>query len=484
MNLFQLSIRSVIRKPVKSILLFLIVLISAGFIYAGWACQNASVQTQNSSKQAVGASFRLEENEANRHERIEALSKEIGVNESGNAGGYSQKQLPTGEWITWTDNSFETLLREDIEKLSKVEGISDYNITTANTVVNPVNFERIEDKDVDQSNDQLGVSLRGNYNMQYDFDVQKGNIVIEDGRIITPGDQNVCVISRELANLNQLQVGGELQFNNWEDRENSEIYSATIVGIYDTIQKITPIMTGDSYRWENIIFTDLDFPEKAEGNEGNPLYQYATFWVRDVNEYETVKDRMKKADITWERYDFLDNTGMSDTMAENFNDLSQMSILMLALVMVSSVLILLFVFLFWLKNRVHEIGILLSVGRTKTKILMQLLIEGLLIGALSFGIATIAAPTVSKGVANYLVGYQMQIEEEKTAADEGMVSSTVNDGETEIVEVKIHVDGKIVASTAVSVLGIIIISILGSGIYVVVQKPKDILRQMNDLSES
>ena len=68
-------------------------------------------------------------------------------------------------------------------------------------------------------------------------------------------------------------------------------------------------MSGDSYRAENIIFTDLRFPEKAEGCEDDPLYQYATFWVEDVNEYETVRERIKSVDIEWEKYDFLDNTG-------------------------------------------------------------------------------------------------------------------------------------------------------------------------------
>ena len=47
MNVFQLGIRSVVRKPVKSMLLLLIVFVSASFIYAGFACQNASIQTQN-----------------------------------------------------------------------------------------------------------------------------------------------------------------------------------------------------------------------------------------------------------------------------------------------------------------------------------------------------------------------------------------------------------------------------------------------------
>ena len=348
MNLFALSIRSVLRKPVKSILLLLIVFVAASFIYAGWACRNASVQTQNEGKQAIGASFRLEENEANRKKRIEESSEKIGSGISGSIDGYHQEQLPSGAWQTWTDNSFETLLYEDIVKISEVDGVSDYNITTANTVVNPVNFKRIEEADVDQSSDQLGVSLRGNLRMEYDFDVQKGNIVVNEGRMIESDDKDCLVISRELAQLNGLTVGDKLEFNSIKEREKSTVYSATIIGIYDSIQKITPIMAGDSYRAENIIFTDLRFPEKAEGCENNPLYQYATFWVEDVNDYEEVKDRMKEVVICWQRYDLLDNTGMSDTMADNFNDLSKISSLILVFVMMSAILILLFVFLFWI----------------------------------------------------------------------------------------------------------------------------------------
>ena len=60
-------------------------------------------------------------------------------------------------WSGWTTNEFESLDIKDIEKLAKTKGIADYNITTATTPVNPVNFQRIEDKDVDQSVD-VGVS--------------------------------------------------------------------------------------------------------------------------------------------------------------------------------------------------------------------------------------------------------------------------------------------------------------------------------------
>ena len=101
MNVFQLGIRSVVRKPVKSMLLLLIVFVSASFIYAGFACQNASIQTQNEGKQAIGGSFRLEENEANRKARIEMLSAKIGRMFNGMSDGIIKEQLPRWRWMVW-----------------------------------------------------------------------------------------------------------------------------------------------------------------------------------------------------------------------------------------------------------------------------------------------------------------------------------------------------------------------------------------------
>ena len=341
-------------------------------------------------------------------------------------------------------------------------------------------FRSIEDPDVDQHSDLLGVSLRGNTDMRLDFDVWNGNIEVNEGRMITPEDKDVCVISRELAELNGLTVGDKLEFNSRKDRGTSKVYRAEIVGIYDTIHKITPIMYGDSYRSENIIMTDLRFPEKPQGCEGDPLYQYATFWVENVDEYDTVKEQIKKADLNWKRYDFIDNTGMSDTMAENFGDLDEMSSIILILVAVSGVVIIFLVFLFWLKGRVHEIGIFLAIGKSKAAIIAQMMMEGILIGCISFMLATICAPALSKSVADYLVGYQVKQEEEQRKADEGMTGGAgVVEYETEVMGVETKVTGKVMLLSASSILGVIFVAVSSSCMFVVIQKPKEILSKMS-----
>ena len=478
MNILELSIRCLLRKRAKTILLLSVVFVTACFIYAGWACKSANVQTQTEGKQALGASFRMEENEADRRDRTAEAIKKLG-GQNGSVDGSHIEQLESGDWMIWHDNSFETLQIEDIETLAGQEGIAEYNITTANIVVNPVNFVRIEDPDVDQHSDLLGVSLRGNMDMRLDFDVWNGNIEVNEGRMITPEDKDVCVISRELAEVNGLTVGDKLEFNSRKDRETSKVYSAEIVGVYDTIHKITPIMYGDSYRSENIIMTDLRFPEKPQGCEGDPLYQYATFWVENVDEYDTVKEQIKKADINWKRYDFIDNTGMSDTMAENFGDLDEMSSIILILVAVSGVVIIFLVFLFWLKGRVHEIGIFLAIGKSKAAIIAQMMMEGILIGCISFMLATICAPALSKSVADYLVGYQVKQEEEQRKADEGMTGGAgVAEYETEVMGVETKVTRKVILLSASSILGVIFVAVSSSCIFVVIQKPKEILSKM------
>ena len=62
MNFFGLARRSVFRKPVKSILLLLIVFAISTLLLAGVASKNASIEVQDKTRQAIGAGFLLERN--------------------------------------------------------------------------------------------------------------------------------------------------------------------------------------------------------------------------------------------------------------------------------------------------------------------------------------------------------------------------------------------------------------------------------------
>lgn len=176
MNVLRRGAYSVVRKPIKSILLLLVVVVISSFFMAGLAGQSASVNVQDSTRQAVGATFRLELSEANRHTRLEEATEKIGEGKEGTYGGVTTKKFEDGSWMSFVDNSFETVIPKDAEQIAKVKGIEEYNLITVATVVNPVNFKRIEDPDMDQSQDFGGVNLRGNRIMEMDMDVAAGKI--------------------------------------------------------------------------------------------------------------------------------------------------------------------------------------------------------------------------------------------------------------------------------------------------------------------
>ena len=479
MNIMQRGFRSIIRKPIKSILLLLVVVVISSFFMAGLSGQSANIKTQDATRQAVGATFRLEENEANRHKRIDEATKIIGEDKEGTYGGFTQKQLPNGAWMGKADNSFETIKPEDAQKIAGVDGIEAYNLITVSTPVNPVNFKRIENPDVDQSSDLGGVNVRGNRIMEMDMDVASGKIKLVEGRMIKENETDVCMVSEELAKLNSLKPGDELQFNNAKDKENSQEYSAKIVGIYKTTQKIKPVMSGDTYRSENTIFTDLHFPEKASGEEGNPLFQYAIFKVKDVDAYDRVKADIQKVDIGWERYDLIDNNGNIKSMAENFNDMEKISRMLLLLVSSASFIILVLIFLFWMKNRTQEIGILMALGESKKRIWMQFLVEALLVGCIGFVLSMGASPLLSKATASYLARQTQEQAEEQAEADADSISTDRVAPELTMKGTEIVITGKMVAADAAVIVTLLFVSVSVAGITIMRKKPKEILSEMS-----
>lgn len=488
MNSFQLAYRSIIRKPIKSLLLLLVVFVMSLFLLSSLATKNASIATQDTTRQAIGAGIVLEGNEANRHTRINDISKEIGEGIEGSLDGFHQKKVQSMDgstaWQVWTDNSFETLKLEDIEKISSVSGISQFNIATVTTAVNPVNFTRIEELDVDQSTDKKGVSLIGNKNMELNTNVLSGNLSIKEGRMTSDNDIDVCVISEELALQNDLQIGNVLTFNDYHNREHSTIYEAEIIGIYHVEQAMTPYMNGDTYRSENVIFTDLRFPEKAEGNDQDPLFEKAYFKVENVNEYDVIKNSIKQINLDWSRYDLIDNNGNLDTMSQNFNSLESMSELLIWIIACASFVILFLVFVFWIKNRVLEVGVFLSLGLSKLQIISQILLEAWLIAIVAITISFATAPIATTQTAYYMVNQQVELTNDKQASEAGKVATGRDGIDTETANIKIlDVHAEITASMmiwdGIAILFLISSSVIIASFTIIKKKPKDILSDLS-----
>lgn len=260
-------------------------------------------------------------------------------------------------------------------------------------------------------------------------------------------------------------------------KEEEPVQEAEIVGIYQVQEPMQPYMSGDTFRWENVIFTDLDFPAKAE--QDDPLYEKAYFKVADVDDYEKVKDAIRKTDMEWEWYDLIDNNGNLDTMASNFNDLEKISNTLLAVVAGAGFVILFLIFIFWIRNRTNEIGILMSIGIAKGKILLQILTETVLIGGLAIALSFLIAPAVSNAAAHYLTGQQEQQAGVQEEMDAGKVATDYQAPELTVTDVETKITPEMLLTDGAAVTGLIAVSTCASSILIFRRKPKDILSEMS-----
>ena len=89
-------------------------------------------------------------------------------------------------------------------------------------------------------------------------------------------------------------------------------------------------------------------------------------------------------------------------MTENFGQMDQMSMGLLLIVSVSGLVILVLVFLFWIKNRTQEIGIMMSLGKCKFEIWVQFLWEAVMISIIGMLLSFAISPIIAETSASYL----------------------------------------------------------------------------------
>ena len=197
-----------------------------------------------------------------------------------------------------------------------------------------------------------------------------------------------------------------------------------------------------------------------------------------MNDYESVKKSVMEADIAWERYDLIDNNGNMNTLSANFNEMEKYSRTLVWVISGAGLIILFLIFQFWMKSRNREIGIMLSMGTSKIRILAQIMAEALMIAAVAVLVSFLAAPGVSGLTADYLVEQQVQSAGEQDLLDEGKVALSYEKSEQNVVGVQAEITSGMLIQDVSGIALLIAISICVSGIGILKRNPKDILQDL------
>ncbi len=234
-----------------------------------------------------------------------------------------------------------------------------------------------------------------------DFTTKRYELVA--GRHLTATDQHSAVIHQDLAAKNGLRLGSQLTLT----RDGRSV-TVTIVGLFTGSKQRASL---PSEMAENTCYTDLASSGELAPAAGLTEAQYLVSSAADLS--ATIA-RAKQLPLAWNDLQVADNAASFAGLLSGIATVESLLNLLLAAVSLASIAILVFVLVFWVRGRVHEIGILLSVGTSKGRLLAQFLMELTMIAILAGGLAFLVASQVSQLVGDALIGQ---------AAGSGEVSS-------------------------------------------------------------
>lgn len=408
MRIIKRSYLYVTRKKGKSILLFFILLIMATFVLTGLSTQKASQEAQKNLREALGGEFyvSVELSESNPYFKI--------VDDGEGALDF-YTELP--------------VTQDMIGAIMEISGIEKYD-ASAQTLVstNLTIFPGNVPLKGELNNKVYARTVAGTENNSF---FQSGIMELTEGKHITGNECNAAVISRDMADQNNLQIGDSISLQADEEAE------VKIIGIYE-IRKPDPAFASvvTYEKLENQIFIDTGTLQNLFGDMPVGFYE-VTFSVYDPAQLDSIMSEVKGLSaIDWRAFEVAaDNQTYLDAAAplQKLQALVSSIIWVIALV---SAAILSLILTMWGRSRIHETGVFLSLGIGKMRIIGQYLAEVLMIAVIAFGCSYFTSRAVAGQLANRLLQQDIPVSEEQAAG----VTITKKDGFSEDVVVSIKDD--------------------------------------------
>ena len=210
---------------------------------------------------------------------------------------------------------------------------------------------------------------------------------------------NNCVIETNLASDNDLSVGDTFTITTTVNDETI-IQELTIVGIYE-IQSTNEIGAAHFNNPVNTIYTDLSFGQTLTGSSEN--ITSAIYYLDDPENAEAfVELAKKKSDIDFDTFSLDANDRLYQQNASSLESMQSFAKMFVWIVVIAGSAILCLILALTIRNRYYEIGVLLSLGQSKVKIIAQQLIEIGLIAVVAFVISLGTGQLTSHYMGNML----------------------------------------------------------------------------------
>ena len=358
--------------------------------------------------------------------------------------------------------------QKKLSQVEQVEGVKEaqYEFDGIGQLEDAKAVEREQAVQLDQGNMGELVGYHGVTSSDQELNFASGALNLKEGRALTKDDSGKVLVHEELAKENNWTIGSKIKLKNFQNGDstaNSKEVTVEIVGIFNG--KLSEQSTGlTSDLTENRIYMDYKTSQILIGkDESNAIVHRAIFTVKDPSKLEEVISRVKELPLKWDSMQLSKNEQVFEQVAAPIQNFKSLMTLLTSSVFVLAVIVLFLILLFTLRERIHEFGILMSVGISRKEIIAQILLELYTVAATSSIFALMLGSFVAKQFYTCLLSSDEIPIQVKSLFESSLPEFSLMQG----------------LLTIGVVLIIIALAVLFSTAVILMKKPKKILSQMN-----
>lgn len=490
MNFAKRGVLYLIRKKGKTISLFLLIFVISTLILSGIAIKDAAKTAQLNVRQALGGVFTLNQNTSDPDKWV---NKQV--------GNFGYQSYYDGAPLT-------TDLADYI--MENVEGIRGCNASYMSYVIaadgSGKTLELLSDDEENEMDSLMSgygdfnstVSAFGSTDTSFDSYFTGGYLELTKGRHLTLEDKNAVLISQELAELNNLKVGDKINLHMSEFKASMSGMNADdtnveveIIGLFRSTAKSSAMLS--NWSMDNSVYTTLDVIHHVRPDTADESYEKIQFYVDDPGDLEKITEQVE-ALPDFNRDDFVIqvDTSSVDSVMKPLTNMSRLMSVMIGLTLAVGAVILYLILSGRIRERMHESGILLSLGVTKAKIIAQYLTEMLIIALLSFTLSifgsNMAAQTIGNQLLDYTISDTVQDETEDDIpgiSKDGVTFANSGDfgpkfeEQGSLTEINVEISKTAVIGLYGAGLIILCLSVIMAALPVLKLKPREILSRMS-----
>jgi putative ABC transport system permease protein len=323
-------------------------------------------------------------------------------------------------------SSIESYTVEDIKNFADSDYISSYYYTYSISL----NGKSIDAVSTDFGDDDKG-GFKGNgnddNNMQsYDFTVTGYDSLnamsefisgtyqiteIQDDAWDIAFDGNYVFINEELATYNSLSLGDTIKLVD----DDSNVYKFTIIGIYTENDSESQEMSMFSNSANTIITNANALISITDNNEDIVSNLSATFIINDYADADAIQSEFYEKGLD-ENYVVQTNEETATSGLTSIKNVKTFAKTFLIITLVIGGVVLFVINMINIRERKYEIGVLRTIGISKTKLTLQFLIELSLVAVVALIIGAGIGAIASKDVGNSLLASEISSSNEANDA--------------------------------------------------------------------